>query len=570
MLISWFQHACCQLSGLDYALIFDADAAVIAEFKRPSSDLIASAAASAALARRQSAVLTAVSTDVSNKGRQAFTISLPLATPFDDMAAVFCFSGGLQHQSLALENVKSSVSWLQWRASVIDCEQIGGGLLGKLSPLFDSEQKTTAAELCRQLAETMGLSSVFLFEQSATGPSHVLLCESSDSRNLDKSLPLAQSIDRYLARQITEQESSDFAIELVGNSSEYRFFSDGSHANALLVVVALPESSSRPARWLVTAAATEEESLRVRRQLVPEKSGLALLFDYCLASRLPSQESSWLSRGSDFLLTGEKRFKYAAALSLLLLLFIPVDHRVKAKAIVQAQTQRVVIAPFDGFIEKSSIRAGDDVKEGQLLAQLETRDLQLQAQQHHTRIQELDRLYRQALSELNRVQSKIIQAQMAQVQADLELVSEAMTRAAVTAPLAGVVIKGDLSRSLGAAVTKGEILFEVAPLNGYRATLRIAQKDIHYLREAKRAQLVLTPLPDLNIDLTLKNIVPNFKAESVGEAFLASAELNNHYQQLRPGMQGVAKVVVGRRALGWVLFHEVFNWWRIKIWSWWP
>jgi hypothetical protein len=37
---------------------------------------------------------------------------------------------------------------------------------------------------------------------------------------------------------------------------------------------------------------------------------------------------------------------------------------------------------------------------------------------------------------------------------------------------------------------------------------------------------------------------------------------------LLPGMEGVGKIDVGRRKLGWVLLHSLFDWLRLTLWNW--
>ena len=37
---------------------------------------------------------------------------------------------------------------------------------------------------------------------------------------------------------------------------------------------------------------------------------------------------------------------------------------------------------------------------------------------------------------------------------------------------------------------------------------------------------------------------------------------------LRPGLQGVAKIGAGDRALGWIWTHRLVEWVRMTLWSW--
>jgi len=35
-------------------------------------------------------------------------------------------------------------------------------------------------------------------------------------------------------------------------------------------------------------------------------------------------------------------------------------------------------------------------------------------------------------------------------------------------------------------------------------------------------------------------------------------------------MEGISKVEVGKRTLIWILMHDLFDWIRLKLWSWLP
>jgi hypothetical protein len=35
-------------------------------------------------------------------------------------------------------------------------------------------------------------------------------------------------------------------------------------------------------------------------------------------------------------------------------------------------------------------------------------------------------------------------------------------------------------------------------------------------------------------------------------------------------MEGVGKIMAGRRKLAWIWTHDMIDWVRLKAWSWWP
>ena len=52
--------------------------------------------------------------------------------------------------------------------------------------------------------------------------------------------------------------------------------------------------------------------------------------------------------------------------------------------------------------------------------------------------------------------------------------------------------------------------------------------------------------------------------------FRVDAELDRVPARLRPGMEGVGKVLVGERRLIWIWTHEAVNWMRLALWRWLP
>ena len=48
------------------------------------------------------------------------------------------------------------------------------------------------------------------------------------------------------------------------------------------------------------------------------------------------------------------------------------------------------------------------------------------------------------------------------------------------------------------------------------------------------------------------------------------ARLDNPSPRIRPGMEGVGKVVVGERKLIWIWTHSLVDWLRLSSWKWLP
>jgi len=158
-----------------------------------------------------------------------------------------------------------------------------------------------------------------------------------------------------------------------------------------------------------------------------------------------------------------------------------------------------------------------------------------------------------------------------QAQAQLDLVEDKITRAAINAPFDGVVVSGDLSQLHGAPVETGKVLYEVAPLDAYRVVMQVDERDVAELQAGQRGRLAITGLPHDTLDFTVSQLTPVATAQDGRNFFRVEARLDAAptTAHLRPGMEGVGKVLVGERKLGWVWTHGLTDWLRLWLWKVW-
>jgi RND family efflux transporter MFP subunit len=254
----------------------------------------------------------------------------------------------------------------------------------------------------------------------------------------------------------------------------------------------------------------------------------------------------------------------------LLLAIVPGDFRVTADATLEGRVQRAIVAGIEGFVAQVDVRPGDLVEQGQLLARLDDRDLLVERRKWQAQREQLRSEHREALADHDRAKVGILAARAGQAQAQLDLVEAQLARTRLIAPFDGVVVRGDLSQSLGAPVEKGDVLFEIAPLDGYRIVLEVDERDIGHVEPGQRGELALSALPGEPRPLRVERVTPVSSAEGSHNVFRVEAALEQGGDGLRPGMAGVAKVRVGRRRLLWIWGHELLDWLRLLLWSWWP
>ncbi|MEE9335017.1 MAG: efflux RND transporter periplasmic adaptor subunit [Granulosicoccaceae bacterium] len=287
-----------------------------------------------------------------------------------------------------------------------------------------------------------------------------------------------------------------------------------------------------------------------------------------LTEQLKRNASSTLSR---WISPRHMAWKLSGAAGLLIILlaaFIPVTHEIQTSAELVSTERRLITSPILGYVDQVHVSVGDIVSAGQPLLDLDVRDLQLQAQQFESQIENTASDYRAAMASHDRKKMAIVQAQLDQVRSELELINSQISRATIVAPVDGMIVNGEIAHLLGAPVERGKTLLEMAPESNYEIQLLVNETDIAYVKAGQIGALTLKSSPFEPISFSLSAIHP---IATVGEGrtrFRVDAEPNSLVDGLRPGQTGVAKVEAGKAKLLWTWTHRMSAWLKLKFWSW--
>jgi len=262
--------------------------------------------------------------------------------------------------------------------------------------------------------------------------------------------------------------------------------------------------------------------------------------------------------------------KVGVALSAVLLIWLSLasaTFRISSDSVLEAEICRSVVAPQQGYIATAHVRAGDLVREGDVLATLDDQELRLEQRKWQSQLAQLLKEYRKALAGYDRAEVAILNAKRAQAAAQLRLVEQQLARTTLVAPFSGLIVKGDLSQALGSPVTRGEVLFEVAPTDEYRVVLKVDDRDIGLVSLEQRGQLKLSGIPDKSIAITIDQLMPVSANEGGHNYFRVEAVMDNHSDLMRPGMKGISKIEIGREKLLWIWTRPLVDWLRLFVWK---
>jgi hypothetical protein len=281
-------------------------------------------------------------------------------------------------------------------------------------------------------------------------------------------------------------------------------------------------------------------------------------------------ERRWWSRATDALRETRRASWWVmatAAIAAAALAWVPVPHRVGAAARIEGAVQRIVAAPTDGFLQAIHVRPGDAVRTGDVLVELANRELTLEQRKWESAVAQHENSYGAALARGDRAEFAIGHARADEAEAELRLVQQHLARTRLAAPIDGIVIKGDLTQALDAPVQRGEALLTIAPRDRYRVIIEIDESDIAAVRPGQQGRLALSASPTEALPITVVRVTPVAAVREGRNTFEVEAQLRSGTGVLRPGLQGIAKIETGTRALGWVWTHRITDWLRLALWA---
>jgi len=287
------------------------------------------------------------------------------------------------------------------------------------------------------------------------------------------------------------------------------------------------------------------------------------------AKVLDDAERLWPTRWS----SGTAKFAVAmalAAVAIAALFVIPADYRINAKASIEGATKRALVVPFDGYIAEATARPGDRVAAGTVLARLDDRELRLQKLDLEGKIGETRRQIDEAIGVRDVAKANILTARREAYEAELAVVVDNLTRTSLTAPFESHVVSGDKTQSIGAPVHRGDVAYEISPLDGFRVELQVPQSDFDEVQIGQSGRLLLSSLPYESFPVRVTRVTPVATARDGETVFRVDAELLDAKPEVRIGMQGVARVTVAQRSLAWIWGHSALDWMRLKLWEWLP
>ena len=256
---------------------------------------------------------------------------------------------------------------------------------------------------------------------------------------------------------------------------------------------------------------------------------------------------------------------------------VPVTRR---DIVVDAQATGVVEPIFvvevkskaGGQIVKLPVETGTVVKPGDLLVQIETRDVQNQYDQVAAQLdaaksklevstaqkKRADELFKTRIitateHEAAQIDYANAQSQLVSARTSLDLRKQSLEDATVRAPVAGTIIERTVA--LGTVITSatgsfggGTTLLKMADLSKVRIRALFNETDIGQVRPGQTATVTVDAYPERRFVGTVEKIEPQAVIQQNVTMFPVLVTLDNGEGLLKPGMNGETNVMVEQRS----------------------
>src|SRR5687767_7415466 len=244
----------------------------------------------------------------------------------------------------------------------------------------------------------------------------------------------------------------------------------------------------------------------------------------------------------------------------------------QASGVVEPINVVEVKSKASGLITRMNVETGSLVRPGDLLVQVDTRDVQNQFNQAaadekaaEARLQvsgaqkrRSDEMFKARVITAQEHETAALdyanaEAAAIRARANTDLAKQRLEDARVTAPVGGTVIERTVSQGMvitgatGNSATGGTTLMKMADLTRVRMRAQFNETDIGQIRAGQPAIVIVDAYPDRRFQGLVEKIEPQAVVQQGVTMFPVLVTLSNNDGALKPGMNGEVQVQIDQR-----------------------
>lgn len=241
---------------------------------------------------------------------------------------------------------------------------------------------------------------------------------------------------------------------------------------------------------------------------------------------------------------------------------VPWTLRAHGQFRVEAQSRAWIRAQVPGVLDRLYVHEGDTVRAGAPVASLWNPDLEssrLELQARAARLQ-LTKGAAEARGDL--AAAATAGAALDKLREQLSVADAAQANLVLRAPISGIVLGHRLRERLGRSMGRGDLLLQVASLDGRIARVRIPPSEAGDVAPGQWANFKLSARPDLKFRARVLEVAP-----AAEQGWLeAVIPVPGSGWQPAPGMVGTAKIATVHMTVARAIFRSVQGVMRLDLW----
>lgn len=234
-----------------------------------------------------------------------------------------------------------------------------------------------------------------------------------------------------------------------------------------------------------------------------------------------------------------------------------IDAAYRGTATLEAEDEAIVNAKTAGVIEQILAEEGQDVKAGQVLAQLETDKLKFEVARAKATLDNLEQAFKrnESVYQRNLVSREAYEKTKSDLdvaRAAYDLASLALRESAIRAPFDGVVSLRYVK--IGNMIQPNSPAFRVTRMSSLQAQIFVPERDIHKLAAGQPAALVVDAWPGRQFSGKILRVNPVVDASS--GTVKVTVAMAADQPELKPGMFGRIEIRYDRREQALLIPHD--------------
>jgi hypothetical protein len=249
------------------------------------------------------------------------------------------------------------------------------------------------------------------------------------------------------------------------------------------------------------------------------------------------------------------------------LIFWEIDNKIAGDCEVLPLGRYYARARIDGVLKEFSVKEGQRVEAGDVVAVLDDRDVKKRLREAEAR-REVTRANMMKFFGLGQVADYAIEElRIKGIEKEIEILLAEFQDTRIFIDGSGIVLTPGprFAERIGKPVAKGEEIIEVGLLDELLLAVAVPEAQIRFIEPGQKVRFLLNSVPEKRFEVTVDSIRQRSEVRPEGNFFIVESKINLPSVSFRPGMKGKAKIYAAKEPIWIVYLRDMINWFRVKV-----